>query len=79
MEIVIQCTGGEMPIWASAGTIRELYGIPETALRRLVDDGRLRSRKLPGDPHRAARVYKVSGPGGLDAWLADTESGRQDE
>jgi hypothetical protein len=60
-ELVIRATDGDVPIWGSAQTIRDLFGVPSSALDRLVAQGQVATRKLPGDAKRATRVYKIQG------------------
>lgn len=73
-ELLFKSASGDLPVWASAGTVRDLFGVPETGLRRLVESGAVKSRKLPGDPHRAGRVYKVVGENSLSEWLEAEEA-----
>jgi hypothetical protein len=74
VELIIQASRDDLPVWASAGTIRQLYGVSETALARLVECGAVKDRKLPGG-RAAGHVFKVMGKGSLSEYL---ESPKQD-
>ena len=58
MQLVIRTDAGDMPLWAPAKTIEQLYGVNHNALYRMRQEGLVKSRKLPGGS-RAGRVYRV--------------------
>ena len=48
-----------LPFYASAADIRALFGVPATALKRMVDDGHVRKLKL-GEALQCGALYRVS-------------------
>jgi len=69
--VILQYETGDKPFWATAKTVQRFYGIAETALSRLVEAGSVKSRKLPGDPMRAGRVYCLAD---IESWLEEEQS-----
>jgi len=43
--------------WAPANDVRDIFGIPATALRKLVEDGDVRKKKMPGAEQQAGATY----------------------
>ena len=78
MELIIRSTAADLPIWGSSGTIRQLFGVSENALARLVEAGSVRTRKLPGG-RAAGRIYKIQGKRSLVNYLEGAEEVGGDE
>lgn len=53
------------PIWCTAKSAHELFGIPPMWLNSLAKEGKLRTKKL-GDAKQATRLYRVAD---LEEWL----------
>jgi len=48
-----------MPIWGTAQRVEEMFGIPKTSLRRLVNEGYVRCRKLFAEK-QSRSVFRIA-------------------